>query len=62
MRSPQQRVLQAARNYGKWRERANRTKTMKDRIQFVHSESRLGMAAQALYEDEERLRVTKRKG
>lgn len=54
--SPQQAVIQAARRYGRWRERANRTKTTKDRIKFVRFETELGMAAQALYESEERLR------
>ena len=61
MLSPKENLVRAALNFGKWREKAHRTKTLKDRIQFVHSENRLGMAAQALYEDQERLRVTKRR-
>jgi hypothetical protein len=63
VRKLEEKVLRAALNYGKWRERANRTRDMKDRIKFVNSETRLGMAAQALFEAEEgQRREPKRRG
>lgn len=63
MRKLEEKVLRAALSYGEWRERANRTKNMKDRIKFVHAETRLGMAAQALFEATEgQRRESKRRG
>jgi hypothetical protein len=55
-------LFRAAVNYGKTQKKAVESKTMKDRIQFVRAEVRLGHAAQAIFEREERRRDAKRKG
>lgn len=60
MLDPNKKLHRAALNFGRWRETAHRTQTLKDRIQFVHAETRLGMAAQAVFE-KEFPRVTKRR-
>lgn len=57
----EEKVIKAALNFGKWRQRAFLSKDPKDRVQFVHSEARLGMAAQELYEERERQRDNKRR-
>jgi hypothetical protein len=60
MRSLETKLYEAALDYGKWQKKARESKNMKDRVQFVHSETRLGMAAQAIFEREERRRDTRR--
>jgi len=49
MLSPEQKLIRAAMSFGAWQERANATKTTADRIQFVHAETALLSAAQALH-------------
>lgn len=63
MLSPEERLKRAAMSFGAWRERANKTKTMPDRIKFVHAENDLEKAAQAFFEQikmEEDRRVKRR--
>jgi len=47
-------LRRAALNYGKWQKKAKESQTMKDRIRFVHAETKLGMAAQAVFEKEQK--------
>jgi len=60
MSALENKLFKAAVNYGKWQKKARESKTLKDRIQFVHSETRLGTAAQAIFEREERRRDARR--
>lgn len=50
MPSPEEQLKKAALSFGAWRERANKSQTMPDRINFVHAEHALGLAAQKFFE------------
>lgn len=47
----EEKLHRTAMSFGAWRERANKTKHMNDRIKFVHAENALERAAQTYYEE-----------
>jgi len=51
MLSPEERLKRAAISFGAWRDRANKSGKMPDRIKFVHAENALGLAAQKFFEN-----------
>ena len=63
MLAPEEKLKRAAMSFGAWQKRASQTKTMQDRIKFVHAETALGMAAQAFFKNfEKEQRREKRRG
>ena len=63
MLNPEEKLKRAAISFGAWRKRANKSKTMPDRVKFVHAETALGMAAQAFFENfEKEQKREKRRG
>lgn len=54
MDSADKRLFLAAIHFGKCQKKARESQVMADRIKFVHAENRLGRAAQAIFEREQR--------